>query len=299
MENIIKFNEWLVKNNYRLDKKDLNEDLINELINENILKLGGRNELNKYIKNLLLNNIMYKGDEKIEEYKNIINEFKKEQKQKQKIPKNEINERIIEVDKSLDTSCLKYLQDIENVKRDILYKLFGDPIKDDSYIWKIRICKNIYILKFLEPNEELQLEIYGKKIVKRDIKMIVDYITKEREIIERIKEEKNDKPNEKTQKKRGEKRVVKKDNTKESKKGQDINIETNTIKIEEKKDKKDLIEELFGSESEEECYENEQCNCEELDIDDIIIDIDDITISECSEIEMSRLMKAYDDGIKF
>lgn len=278
METIVKFNEWLSNNKYVIEEKNF-DDVIADLMNVHKFKLGGRNELDKYMKILITKYKLIKNDEKILEFKDIVKEFKKinkietkniQKKEKKMEKKVENGERVIEVDETLNTDKLECIEKVENAIKDMCIELMGNPVNGKE--WKIKIMKNIYRLEIDEntkSDEYFGILIYGKKVVKRDIKLIVDYLTKKRKIQKKtIKKEKLVKNKEKTVKKIDEK-TIKNEGINEIDEKDETGVEDN---------KKALYKELFGEDSDTE--ENYTEYEENETIDDIIVDLEEIEFND-------------------
>jgi hypothetical protein len=252
MELISEFNEWLLENNFTIKNKNFDEQLIKEINEEHKFKSGGRNELDKYMKILITEYELMKGEEKVITYKETVTEFKKQKKAgmnkkiKKEAKKEDIKkERYIIVDETLNTKNLVLIERVESVIKEMIEGLLGHNKEKE---WKITIAKNVYSLKIEdkcdEGDEKINLEIYGKKLIKRDIKLISDYLTKKRKIDKKTTIE----------------------NTKKEKIKEEI--------VENKADKKKLYKELFGEETEDEIDDN--IYKESQDIENLIVDLDDI-----------------------
>jgi hypothetical protein len=274
------------------------------MINVHKFKSGGRNELDKYMKILITKYNLTKNEEKILEFKDIVKEYKKYKKNENKInEKKEKNiekaskkqeERVIEVDESLNTDKFEFIEKIEKGIKDMCFELLGEPM--DGKYWKIKIAKNIYKLEIddnidIATSENLDMMIYGKKTVKRDIKLITDYLTKKRKIQKKTSEIKTSKSKESnTEKVRESKKINRTKKEKKETEVEETNIESNIVK-----DKKELYKTLFGEDSDEETEENQEneesqeneenkddndneeiYQNEESDIDELIVDLEDI-----------------------
>lgn len=288
MDTIINFNNWLIKNGYSINEKSFDDNFFEELETVHKFKLGGRNELDKYMKILITKYNLSKEDEKILEFKDIVKEFKKQKKietksieknEKKMIKKAENTERVIEVDETLNTDKLQYVEKIENALKEMCIDLMGNPINGKE--WRVKIMKNIYKLEIdentkIDESEKINIIIYGKKTVKRDIKLINDYFTKKRKVTkknttdEKMKRKKQSKSEEKVNNK--EKKV----NNKEI----EDKVEDEKEDIEENEnDKKALYKELFGEDSDEEEELDTEYNIDEK-IDNLIVDLEEIEFND-------------------
>jgi len=265
METIIEFNNWLNSNDYKIDGYKLNEDLIDEIINVHKYKSGGRNELDKYMKILITKYDLLKDEEKVLNYKELVTEFKKERKTREKkILKNEKKtkdtkeKRKIELIANANTDKLVYIDKVENICKNKCVDVFEDSDFNKKE-WKIRIEKKLYKLKL----EGEMILIYGKKMVKRDIKLLNDTFQnkiKRKKKIDNLKDE---------IKKQGEETESKEENVKEDIHEENLNENSKDNVV----DKKKIYKELFGEDSDE---ENDDVDNESTNIDDLVIDLEDI-----------------------
>jgi len=290
METIKEFNNWLNKNEYKIAEKEIDDVLMDEIINIHKFKSGGRNELDKYMKILITKFDLTKHDEKVFDYKDAVKGYKKEkkaeeksnikkekQKEKQKENTKQKETRVIEVDNSLNCEKFIFLEKLENVITEMCVEGLGNPINNE---WKVKIMKNIYSLKIdekvdLKSDEMIGMLIYGKKLVKRDIKLITDYLTKKRKIVKKekvVKKSEDVISDDNNEKKEPEIDIQNKVDIEDDIDFQDeiktgIEIEDHDIGFDNDKDeKKKLYKELFGEETDS---ENE--------IDNLIVDLDEIS----------------------
>lgn len=281
MELIKEFNDWLIENNFSIKSGSFDKKLIEEINEVHKFKAGGRNELDKYMKILITKYELMKNEEKVITYKEIVSEFKKQKKsiknkknkKELKVEKEDIKkERCIIVDEKLNTKNLVLIERVENVIKEMVVGLLGPPQEKE---WKIVIAKNIYSLKIeknfnIESDEKINLEIYGKKLIKRDIKLITDYLTKKRKIKEKkVVIDKKEKVEEKVEEEVEEKVE---EEVKEK-------VEEEVKEKVEEEDKKKLYKELFGDIEDIQEIEDEiedKIYKESEEIDNLIVDLEDI-----------------------
>jgi hypothetical protein len=261
MDTICAFNDWLNDNDFKIKERGFDEDLIEEAMNIHKFKSGGRNELDKYMKLLITKYDLMKNDEKILTYKEIVAGYKKskkaeERKSTKRVNTNKNEQRIIEVNDKLKVDKLIYIDKIEKAMKEMIVELIGNANEKNE--WNIKITKNIYSLKIeenikREKDDEIDILVYGKKLVKRDIKLIADYFTKKRKI-----EKKTVIINDKIPEKEDEKEEV-------------IDDIKETVN-------KELHKKLFGEDSDDENEEtlDSEIYKEDITIENIIDDIEDI-----------------------